>query len=257
MGNNGGISELWDTYKRTGSEQDGEILVEHYSQLVDLIARPIINDMPEHIDRYELEQAGLLGLWQAIKRYDPNNEPQAKFETFCTERVRGAIIDELRRQDRLPRLQRKKVRTIGKVTETLTVELGRKPTDEELYIPLKSQLSEKELQTGLRSSQPVKSLDTIGKEGNDNLYSKIANQGRGPLNTLIAKEQRQRVYAAMNALTRIERLTLQLYYFDGLTEKQIGTVLELTESRICQIKGEVCEKLRRNLTIRQYHPNSS
>ncbi len=243
------LRELWRRYKTDGDEQARERLVVGYSPLVKFIAGRMAAGLPSHVEESDLISYGLLGLIGAIERFDPERE--IKFETFAAARVKGAIIDELRSLDWVPRSVRARARAVEKAHAELEAKLGRSPSDEELAESL--EMTVEEFQGALLeiANSSVLALDDLSTyadpEGNSHISILDTIQDPGavdPENELQAVELKERLADAIEALGERERLVIALYYYENLTLREIGEVLGVTESRVSQLHTRAVIALR-------------
>ena len=246
-----GLESIWTTYKKTGDENLRNILIEKYMPLVKYISERLLATLPKSIELDDLTSAGIFGLMDAIDGFDL--ERGIKFKTYCTTRIRGSILDELRSQDWVPRLVRLKAHKIDKAYKTLESRLGRKPTDFEMAKELEISLTE--FSEMLEDANPVTvfSLSEKWDEGDDEKSVEkvdvLADKGsETPLDCLNQKDVLD--FITKN-LTKKERLIIIMYYFEGLTMKEIGEVLNLTESRVCQIHSNILTRLKEQLKKNQ------
>ena len=243
------LRELWRRYKTDADEQARERLVVGYSPLVKFIAGRMAAGLPSHVEESDLISYGLLGLIGAIERFDPERE--IKFETFAAARVKGAIIDELRSLDWVPRSVRARARAVEKAHAELEAKLGRSPSDEELAECL--EMTVEEFQGALLeiANSSVLALDDLSTyadpEGNSHISILDTIQDPGavdPENELQAVELKERLADAIEALGERERLVIALYYYENLTLREIGEVLGVTESRVSQLHTRAVIALR-------------
>jgi RNA polymerase sigma factor for flagellar operon FliA len=235
------VANLWSKYIETQDEASQEALVSEYLPLVRLHAGRLALGLPAHVNRDDLIQAGLLGLLDAMRRFDPSRG--IKFETFAAQRVRGAMLDELRRLCWLPRSLVKEMRELDRAAQAMATELGRDPEDEELADKLSMPVEKlRKVHTEINCSA-VMSLDEL-------LFVSPAVDGPevDTLDRLIAQEEKERLAAAIESLPERYRHLLALYYQEGLTLKEVGLVLEVSESRVCQLHARILARLRVLLT---------
>lgn len=222
-----------------------EALIMQYAPFVKKVAERLAIRLPSHIQLDELVSAGYIGLCQAIEKYDAGRG--FKFRTYAERRIRGAMLDELRARDWVPRSVRQTTRRIEDAVQTLETRLGRSPRDDEIAAELGvdpetyfSMLNNAAGINMLRLDDPV----------NDGTATHVSLQQAGTAGAfekLQRKEIKQVVTAGIKTLSRKEQLVVSLYYFDELTMKEIAQALDLTESRICQIHAAVMIKLRSRL----------
>lgn len=239
--------EVWVTYKKTKDQNLRNILIERYMPLVKSISERLLATLPKSIDLDDLSSAGVFGLIDAIDGYDIKRG--IKFKTYCTTRIRGSILDELRARDWVPRLVRLKAHRIEKAYRALEAKLGRKPTEYEMAKKLA--LSLKEYNEMVEEANPItmSSLnDALDDDGDEKSLKKVdVLADKKAEDPTAALNQRDILDFVTRSLTEKERLIVIMYYYEGLTMKEIGDVLDLTESRICQIHSSVLARLRKQL----------
>jgi RNA polymerase sigma factor for flagellar operon FliA len=250
------LRRLWDDYKRTGSREARDRLIVHYSPLVKFVAGRVSVGLPQNIEQADLVSYGIFGLIDAIDKFDPDRG--IKFETYAINRIKGAIIDELRSIDWVPRSVRAKARAVEKAMAKLEAELHRAPTDAELAAELG--ISEDELQQVFNqiSFVGLVALDEMlgGGERGDatTLGDTIPDKGEGPVAAFEVEEMKQLLADAINRMGEREKIVLTLYYYEGLTLAEIGEVLGVTESRVCQIHTKAVLQLRARMTEPEREP---
>ena len=217
-----------------------------------LVERIAFN-LPSHVDREDLFHAGVIGLMEAVRRYDASRHNA--FSTYAVLRIRGAIIDELRARDWIPRTSREKTKRHQEAIRELTLRLGRLPSDEELSEALGIALSDLPAFERQASLQNVLSLDKGSEDADGNVHTEHLepadpNDNNDPTQALGEKEQRELLIDALGNLKEQERLVLKLYYFEGLLMREIAEVLNVTESRVCQIHRRAMPMLRGKLVGR-------
>jgi RNA polymerase sigma factor FliA len=245
------LRELWRLCKEEGDERARERLVVAYSPLVKYVAGRMSASLPSHVEESDLISYGLLGLIGAIERYEPERE--IKFETFAVSRIKGAIIDELRSLDWVPRSVRARARDIEKAHAKLENRLQRGPSEEELAKELK--MSEEDLRKALLeiANSSVLALDDLWTVadpagGQISLLDTIRDPNAiDPQAEIDAAELKDRLAEAIEALPDRERLVIALYYYENLTLREIGEVLGVTESRVSQLHTKAVLGLRSHL----------
>jgi RNA polymerase sigma factor FliA len=249
----GGTARLWEEYKKTNERRLRDQLIVLYSPLVKYVAARVAVGLPQHVDGSDLVSYGIIGLIDAIDRFNPVR--QVKFETYAIPRIRGAIIDELRAIDWVPRSVRAKARAVEQAYASLEASLLRTPTDAEVATELG--ISEPELQEILRqiSFVGVAALDEVFMVGGDRadrttLGDTIPDSTAGPVAMFEDKESKEILAQAIMQLGERERTVLSLYYYEGLTLAEIGEILGVTESRVCQIHTKAVLQLRGRLNDR-------
>ena len=248
-----GTARLWAEYKKNGDRHIRDQLIVLYSPLVKYVAARVAVGLPQHVDGADLVSYGIIGLIDAIDRFNPVR--QVKFETYAIPRIRGAIIDELRAIDWVPRSVRAKARAVEQAYASLEGTLLRTPSDAEVAAELG--MSEKELQEILRqiSFVGVAALDEVFMVGGDRtdrttLGDTIPDATPGPMAMFEDKESKEILGQAIMQLGERERTVLSLYYYEGLTLAEIGEILGVTESRVCQIHTKAVLQLRARLSDR-------
>lgn len=250
------LRRLWDDYKRTGSREARDRLIVHYSPLVKFVAGRVSVGLPQNIEQADLVSYGIFGLIDAIDKFDPARG--IKFETYAINRIKGAIIDELRSIDWVPRSVRAKARAVEKAMAKLEAELHRTPTDAELAAELG--MTEDELQQVFNqiSFVGLVALDEMlgGGERGDatTLGDTIPDKGEGPMAAFEVEEMKQLLADAINRMGEREKIVLTLYYYEGLTLAEIGEVLGVTESRVCQIHTKAVLQLRARMAEPEREP---
>ena len=247
------VDELWAEYKRSGDRKTRDQLIVRYSPLVKFVAGRVSAGLPQSIEQADLVSYGMFGLIDAIEKFDTDRN--IKFETYAITRIKGAIIDELRSIDWVPRSVRAKARAVEQAYASLEASLGRAPTDAEVASAL--QISESELQQifGQISYIGIVALDEVisgaGGERGDSvtLGDSLADRGEGPMAAFEVEEMKQILAGAINRLGDREKIVLSLYYYENLTLAQIGQVLGVTESRVCQIHTKAVMQLRGRLIM--------
>jgi RNA polymerase sigma factor for flagellar operon FliA len=244
------IAELWSEYKAAGAPDARERLIIHYSPLVKFVAGRVAAGLPQSIEQSDLVSYGIFGLIDAIDKFDPGRG--FKFETYAISRIKGAIIDELRQIDWVPRSVRAKARSIERAISKLENELKRSPEDAEVAAEL--DMTEAELAGVLSqiSFTGLVALDELlgGANAGDRpggatyLDTVVADGAHDPVHAFEVDEMKHLLADAINRMADRERLVLTLYYYEGLTLAEIGDVLGVTESRVCQIHTKAILQLR-------------
>ena len=243
--------ELWLEYKKTRSPQLRDKFIRQYMPLVKYVAGKLAVGMPGSVEFDDLVGFGQFGLLDAIEKFDPGKN--VKFKTYAVTRIRGAIFDELRQLDWVPRSVRQKSREIEDTIVDLESKLGRTATDAE--IAEKMGVSEAEYQQTVMkvSGTSVLSLNDVWYSGNDNDHMSIGDSIESPssLNpdVIVEREEiRKVIVEAINELPEKEKMVIVLYYHEDLTFKEIGQVLEVSESRLSQLHTRANLRLRAKLT---------
>jgi RNA polymerase sigma factor for flagellar operon FliA len=243
--------ELWDQYKRGRDPSIREAFIKQYAPLVKYVAGKVAVGMPHNVEFDDLVGFGVFGLLDAIDKFDPAKN--VKFKTYAVTRIRGAIFDELRAIDWVPRSVRQKTREIEETIGSLEAQLGRTVTDQELAHAMG--MSEDEfLKTMLKiSGTSVLSLNDVWYSGDESDRVSIGESIEAPTSmnpdVVVEKDEIRRVIIeAINDLPEKEKKVLVLYYYEDLTLKEIGQVLEVTESRVSQLHTKAILRLRAKLT---------
>ena len=242
---------LWQEYRRSHDPQVRDRLILTYAPLVKFVAGRVGASLPAHVDEQDLVSYGLLGLIGAIERFDPDRE--IKFETFAMARIRGAIIDELRSLDWVPRSVRTRARQIERAIAALERELLRAPTDDE--IAKKLGITTEELDDSLReiSRSSIAALDELWSPSGTGdavaLIDTIEDEsGPSPEMTLEQNEIKEALAESISELPEREKLVVTLYYYEELTLREIGEVLGVTESRVSQLHTKAILRLKAHLS---------
>ena len=246
--------ELWIRYRDTGNEQDRERIVLQYVPLVKYVVGRMFSHLPVHVSREELMSCGVMGLIDAVERYDPSRG--VKFETFAIPRIRGSILDELRSYDLLPRMKRMKIKEIQDIIHDLEGEFNRSPTDEEIAGRLN--VTVEKYHHLLKDLSPIRFFslaDELNGEGEWRIQRDVILKSPAAVNPDSGTESREMKMVLMNAIRKLpknERLLIALYYYEEMTMKEIGMVLKISESRVSQIHTQALLKLR-NAVERMIH----
>ncbi|MDR2096502.1 MAG: RNA polymerase sigma factor WhiG [Treponema sp.] len=243
--------ELWQEYRRTKDPQIREGFIKQYAPLVKYVAGRVAIGMPHNVEFDDLVGFGVFGLLDAIDKFDP--EKNVKFKTYAVTRIRGAIFDELRSIDWVPRSIRQKVREIEDTIGSLEAQLGRTATDEEIASEMGMNVNEY-LKIMIKiSGTSVLSLNDMWFSGDENDKVSIADSIESPssLNpdVIVEKEEIRRLIAEfIRELPEKEQKILAAYYYEEATLKEIGQVLDITESRVSQLHTKAIVHLRAKLT---------
>jgi RNA polymerase sigma factor for flagellar operon FliA len=241
----------WRKYRATGEESLRNRLMEHYLYLVKYNAERIGAKLPDEVDVDDLMSAGVFGLLDAIDAFDLDRG--VKFETYCSPRIRGAILDELRNMDWVPRLVRHRAHKLADITRTLEVELGRIPSEDEIASRLG--MTRPQFDKLMRDASAV-SLISLSRKFADSGANRDVfeidvvpdGQSSDPVAEAQKRDLRDLVTRGLN---RAERLIVVLYYYEQMTMKQIGETLDLSESRVSQMHSAILMRLRDQLQARR------
>ncbi|MBE3574865.1 MAG: FliA/WhiG family RNA polymerase sigma factor [Firmicutes bacterium] len=244
------LADLWAMYKDHDDAASRQEIILRYAHLVKHVAGRLATSLPEMVDIGDLYSYGILGLIDAVNKFDPGRG--VKFETYALARIRGAILDGLRSMDWVPRTLRQKSRELEKVIWDLENRLGRAATDQEISQQLHISVGELHRLVQSLGAANLLSLDEIlrGESGGEEVTLReiIADNNSADPEALFESKELVRVLAdAITALPERERLVITLYYYEGLTLKEIGRVLRVTEARACQIHSKAVLRLRAHL----------
>lgn len=245
------VEAVWAEFKINGGQLLRNRLMEYYLPLVKCTADRISAKLPNEVDVDDLYSAGIFGLVDAIEAFDLTRG--VKFETFSSSRIRGAILDELRTMDWVPRLVRSRAHKLDTAMKTLRAELGRLPSEDEIAERL--QMPRAELDKLMKDATAV-SLISLSRQYNDNESNRELQEidiledqkSIDPTEEMFRSDLKS---AVMDKLTRIERLILVLYYYEEMTMKEIGSTLDLSESRVSQMHSSIMNRLRHQLKMNE------
>jgi RNA polymerase sigma factor FliA len=219
--------------------------VDEHGKLVKRLASQLISRLPSNVELDDLIQAGMIGLLDAQSRFDVTQG--VKFETFATPRIKGAMLDELRGSDWIPRTIRKNQRSIGQAIQKLEHRLKRAPTENELAAELGlSLIAYQEMLAEARGAQLVY-LDELEEDtdsGDQHIDRSFADESKNPFEQLLDAQFRESLLKAIKSLPEREKLVMSMYYEQELNLKEIGQVLKVTESRVCQLHTQAIARLR-------------
>ena len=246
------IEDVWKKYKHDPNQKElRNLLVEHYLPLVKYNGERIWARLPEGVELDDLISAGIFGLMDAIDAFDMTRG--VKFETYCVPRIRGAMLDELRTMDWVPRLVRSKASKLGEATKTLEARLGRHPTTVELAAQMEMSVPEVEKMVSEASAVGLISLNKKWYETDS--YKDVREidiledkKGEDPTRRIQKNDLMRLVTKGLN---RNERLIIILYYYEELTMKEIGATLDLSESRVSQMHSSIVSRLQSQLGRRR------
>jgi len=246
------VSELWTEFKKDQTNQDlRNALIERFLPLVKYNAERVWSKLPEGVDLNDLISAGVFGLMDAIEAFDMNRG--VKFETYCVPRIRGAMLDELRTMDWVPRLVRSKASKVETARKAAEAQLGRPPSDHEIAEKLNIPTPEYERMKAEASAVNLVSLNKKWYETDS--YKDVReidiledSKGEDPTRGI---QKRDLMKLVTKGLNRNERLIIILYYYEELTMKEIGNTLGLSESRVSQMHSSIVNRLKDQLRRRR------
>ena len=244
--NQDGICRLWYDYSRTKKIEDRNRLIEHYAGLVKCIAFKIAGHYQYFNYMDDIINEGIIALLDAVEKFDISKN--VKFETFASIKIRGAIIDFIRRQDCFPRRLKKMAKTITQAYETLDQRLGREPDDGEVADYLGVNLSEYEKMVAQTCSLSILSFEEIVYEKDvSSLSVKESAPAYQPEQVMDEKELHRAIANGIDKLEEKEKIVISLYYKEHLKIKEISCIMNVSESRVSQIHSKALQKLRKLL----------
>ncbi len=245
------IKQVWRKFKKSGDQSLRNRLMEEFLPIVKYNAERIGAKLPDEVENDDLISAGIFGLMDAINAFDLNRG--VKFETYCAPRIRGAILDELRSMDWVPRLVRSRANKLAHVSRELESTLGRAPTETEISHRLN--LPSGEFEKLLRDATAVTQVSLSRKYSETDSNKEVLEidviedkRGRDPVSEIQRKDLKDLI---TRGLTRAERLILILYYYEEMTMKEIGVTLDLSESRVSQMHSSILKRLKDQLDARK------
>jgi RNA polymerase sigma factor for flagellar operon FliA len=233
---------------RKGAGPEQERVIREFAPVLKAIAHRLAFRLPAHLDADDLVSAGIIGLMDAMTKFDPTRE--AKFKTYAEFRIRGAMLDEIRSMDWIPRSVHQRISLLQKTHATLLWRLGRPPTDEETAVALN--MTVVELDEFLTRSQgailiSIEDLGVQDADGSTIVKALVDTETPDPLSMVVSENVRKVLAEAIQRLPEKERMVLTLYYYEELTMKEIGQILKVTESRVCQIHSKAVLTLKSRL----------
>lgn len=251
------VRKIWEQFKSGTAPEHRNRLMERYLHIVRYNAERISVKLPDEVDVDDLMSAGVFGLMDAIEAYDLTRG--VKFETYCAPRIRGAILDELRTMDWVPRLVRARSSKLERATRGLQVELGRNPSRDELATRM--EMGSEELDKLVREATAVTMVSLSRKHYETDGNKEVAEidvledpRGRNPVREVQKRDLQDLV---TRGLSRAERLLLILYYYEEMTMKEIGATLDLSESRVSQMHSSIISRLKAQLSHRKRELSSA
>ncbi|MFC4945391.1 FliA/WhiG family RNA polymerase sigma factor [Pseudonocardia sp. GCM10023141] len=234
---------LWESYFEERGRAARDHLVIHYTPLVHAVAGRLAASLPSYVDQSDLAQSGIFGLLDAVERFDPLRCP--RFETYAAQRIRGAILDELRAQDWVPRTVRGRMRELERAQERLEGSLHRAATDRELAAEMG--LPMRDLRGLAQQAQHPVSVEALD-EASGGVSELLADGGApDPMTVVQARETMRQLNLAVGQLGERDRTVIHLYYVENRTLAEIGRLLGVTESRVCQLHSRLVGRLRGRL----------
>ncbi len=244
------VGDLWIRFKDNADQDLRNVIMEHYLHLVRYTAERVHQKLPSEVDVDDLYSAGLFGLMDAIDAFDLSRG--VKFETYCTQRIRGAIYDELRSMDWVPRLVRSRSAKIDRARKALEMGNGRKATDDEILDKLG--VDRDEFEKISRDSRPVMMSSLTRKcyetDSSKDIREIDVIRDKRQENPVRLLQRRDLQLLLTKGLSRAERLIIVLYYYEEMTMKEIGLTLDLSESRVSQMHSSILARLKAQMQHR-------
>lgn len=237
----GALGELWTEFKATGSPRARDDLIVHYAPLVKYVAARLSIGLPPSVDQEDLASAGIVGLMEAVSKFEPDRG--FKFESYAAARIRGAIIDDLRTQDWVPRRVRTQTRRVEESLRKLQAELGKTPSDEQVAVEMGVTVRELRTIYARISSVMVVSLERLLMVGDQtsalSLLDTLADAGaEDPAEAAEDKELKMFLSSAIAGLPDKERAAITLYYYEGLSLAEIASVVGVSQARVSQMNAK-------------------
>lgn len=233
-------------YTSHGKTDDKDQLLKQHAGLVKKIGCQLKAKLPASVELDDLIQAGMMGLLDAVNRYEDDHG--AQFVTYASQRIRGAMLDELRHADWLPRGVRKNMRDVETAIHAMEQELGRPPTEGEVAKHMKMTLTDYHEMLGDCSGHQLIYYEDFGEDGDDNFLDRYAQgSSEDPLQALLSDNFRESLIESIEALPEREKLLMSLYYEQDLNLKEIGAILNVSESRVCQLHSQAVARLRAHM----------
>jgi len=245
------IDQIWEQFHKTHNNYFRNLLMEHYRHIVKYAAERLHSKLPDKVELDDLVSAGVFGLMNAIDAFDPARG--VKFETYCSSRIKGSILDELRSMDWVPRLVRARAHQLAKATQSLETHLGRKPTEEETAEELDMDMEEFNRLRRDANAVGLVSLNTKygDGDGEKDIREIDVIKDKKSRSPLVEAQKRDLKNLLTKGLPRAERLIIVLYYYEEMTMKEIGTTLDLSESRVSQMHSSIIARLKAQMNNRK------
>jgi RNA polymerase sigma factor for flagellar operon FliA len=239
-------TKLWEAYIKTKSKEIKDQIIVEYAPLVKIVAGRLNIYLGHNVEYEDLVGYGVFGLIDAIDKFD--YEKGVKFETYASLRIRGAILDQIRKMDWIPRSLRQKQKKIDTLFHQLENELGRQATDEEMATALEISVEQYQSWLGQTKMLHIVSLDEYVEQGTEFKVDPIKQQSFSQPDQVIEKEELKKVLSeTIEELTEKEKKVILLYYYEELTLKEISYILEVSESRISQLHTKALQKMKQRL----------
>jgi RNA polymerase sigma factor for flagellar operon FliA len=240
------VAALWSKFKVTRDQRSRDGLISHYSYLVKITSGRVVTSLPPNLERDDLISVGVVGLIKAVDQFDPGR--QVKFETYAIALIRGAMLEMLREEDWVPRSIRDNVKNLERTYHALEVRLGRPATEHEVAAELGITIDDLQQMLSNTSRASVLSLEDAlsGGDSGENLQlADVLQDESANVNTQVEQVERKKMLGiGIDRLPEREKLVIALYYYEGLTFKEIGKVLSVSESRVYQLHTQAVLRLR-------------
>ncbi len=243
------LADNWRRYKEQGDSDARANIINKYAYLVKITAGRVVSNLPASLDRDDLISAGAVGLIKAVDQFDAGR--QVKFETYAIALIRGAILEMLREEDWVPRSVRERVKLLERTYQALDVKLRRPPTEAEVAETLGMGVDDLQKLLVDAGRTNLLSLDDVivGSDGSEKLHLQdvLQDVSASPSNDLELIEKKRMLTESIDRLPDREKLVIALYYYEGLTFKEIGKILTISESRVYQLHTQAVIRLRGHL----------
>lgn len=240
------LEDEWRRFKKSGDNKARAAIIDNYAYLVKITAGRVVTNLPPNLEREDLHTAGAMGLIKAVDQFDTNR--QVKFETYAIALIRGAILESLREEDWVPRSVREKARMLERAFQELEGRTGLAPTEGEVAAHLEMTPEELSKIVADTSRGSVVSLDDLILSGDGverlHLSDVVPDNNASPVSEAESREKVRQLTASIERLPEREHLVIALYYYEGLTFKEIGKVLTVSESRVYQLHTQAVLRLR-------------
>jgi len=240
------LEEAWRRFKSNRDPKARAQIIDNYAYLVKITAGRVVTNLPPNLEREDLYTAGSMGLIKAVDQFDPGR--QVKFETYAIALIRGAILESLREEDWVPRSVRERARALERAFLELETKLGIPPTEQQVAEHLGVTVDDLAKMVADTGRGSVLSLDDMimGGEGAEHLHlgDVIPDDSASPVSDVETREKVRQLGVAIDRLPEREKLVIALYYYEGLTFKEIGKVLSVSESRVYQLHTQAVLRMR-------------
>ena len=240
------MEDAWLRFKTRNDQKAREAIIDNYAYLVKITSGRVVTNLPPNLEREDLYAAGAMGLIKAVDQFDPTR--QVKFETYAIALIRGAILESLREEDWVPRSVRERAKNLERTFFHLEVTNGIPATEKQVAEHLGVSMDDLAKMMSDTGRTNMLSLDDLllGSDGSENLHLSdvIPDEGANPVDDVEVRERIRQLGIAIDRLPERERLVIALYYYEGLTFKEIGKVLTVSESRVYQLHTQAVLRMR-------------